>query len=337
MSITLALKYRPRTFSDVVEQDVQIQVLEYQIKNNLHKNAYLFTGPAGTGKTTCARIFADAINCGKGNPIEVDAARNNGVDDVRNIIDNSNFKSMESKYKVYILDEVHMFSAGAWNAMLKLLEEPPESTIILMCTTDPQKIPATILSRVQRYDFKKITFESVVNRLHHIIKEENLLGNPVNVEEEAVNYIAKIADGGMRDAITLLDKCLGLEKNLRVEDVIKVLGISGYDNMFDLLEAIIAQDAKKAAKIVEELHNNGVDMRAFIRQFYLFTIDLNKFNLFHNFKYIKIPELYKDRMTDLTDELCQSLMEEFTNFYHQTKWETGVKELLVGKVMLICQ
>ena len=175
--ITLAVKYRPRTFDDVVEQEAIKVILSEQIKTNSFKHAYLFCGPAGCGKTTAARIFANDLNKGLGNPIEVDAASNSGVDNVREIIENAKRKSLDSDYKVYIIDECHALSNGAWQAFLKLLEEPPKGTIFIMCTTDPQKIPATILSRVQRYDFSKIPTDSIAARLVHILENEGYCEN----------------------------------------------------------------------------------------------------------------------------------------------------------------
>ena len=162
---SLAIKYRPKTWSDVVEQSATKLILEQQLKQNEIQNAYLFCGGAGTGKTTCARIFASEINKGTGNPIELDAASNNSVDDIRGIIQQSRTASLDSEYKVFILDEVHALSNSAWQAMLKVLEEPPKKSIFIMCTTDPQKIPKTILSRVQRYDFQRISQQGIVNRL----------------------------------------------------------------------------------------------------------------------------------------------------------------------------
>ena len=201
-SQTLAVRYRPNSWDDLTEQQYIKTILENQIETNSVKNAYLFTGPAGTGKTTSARIFANRINEGQGTPIEVDAASNNGVEQIRVIIDDAKFKPLDSKYKIYILDEVHMLSMGAWNALLKILEEPPKTTIFIMATTDPQKIPKTILSRVQRYDFNKISFEGIVNRLKWIIKQENEAckdNNLVDYQDEAIEYIAKVSEGGMRD------------------------------------------------------------------------------------------------------------------------------------------
>lgn len=173
MSKALAIKHRPKSWEDVVEQEAIKKILQYQLETNSFKHAYLFCGGAGTGKTTCARIFANEINHHEGNPIEMDAASNNSVDDVREIIDMAKSKSLDSEYKVFILDECHSLSNTAWQAMLKLIEEPPAKSIFIFCTTDPQKIPKTILSRVQRYDFHRISQQGIVERLKHIIDMEN--------------------------------------------------------------------------------------------------------------------------------------------------------------------
>jgi len=173
-SKSLAIEYRPKTFDDVTEQDAIKVILKEQLKTGTIKNCYLFCGGAGTGKTTCARIFANEINQFKGNPIEMDAASNNSVEDIRNIIQQAKMQSLDSEYKIYILDECHMLSNSAWNAMLKLIEEPPAKTIFIFATTDPQKIPKTILSRVQRYDFTRISQQGIVSRLKYIIDKENM-------------------------------------------------------------------------------------------------------------------------------------------------------------------
>ena len=171
-SKTLAVKYRPKTFDDVTEQGSIKIILQQQLSSGEIKNAYLFCGPAGCGKTTCARIFANEINNGLGNPIEMDAASNSGVDDVRNIIQQAQTKSLDSEYKVFIIDECHSISNTGWQAFLKLIEEPPAKSIFIFCTTDPQKIPRTILSRVQRYDFTKISQKGIVDRLRYILENE---------------------------------------------------------------------------------------------------------------------------------------------------------------------
>ena len=174
--ISLAVKYRPKIFDDVVEQDTIKIILKQQITTGNIKNAYLFCGPAGDGKTTCARIFANEINNGYGNPIELDAASHNGVDDVREVIKQAQTKSLDSEYKIFIIDECHSISNTGWQAFLKLLEEPPAKSIFIFCTTDPQKIPKTILSRVQRYDFSRISQQGIVERLYSILQEEGYVG-----------------------------------------------------------------------------------------------------------------------------------------------------------------
>lgn len=170
---SLAVKYRPVTFDDVSEQNSIKIILKQQLETGETKNAYLFCGGAGTGKTTCARIFANEINEYLGNPIEMDAASNNSVDDVREIIQQAKTKSLDSEYKVFIIDECHALSNTAWQAMLKLIEEPPAKSIFIFCTTDPNRIPKTILSRVQRYDFQRISHQGIVNRLKYILDTEN--------------------------------------------------------------------------------------------------------------------------------------------------------------------
>lgn len=172
MAQALALKYRPHTFSELTEQSAVVKILTNQIETNTIKHGYLFVGAAGTGKTTSARIFANMINKGSGEPIELDAASNNSVDDIRRITEEAQTKSLDSEYKVFIIDECHMLSNSAWNAFLKTLEEPPAKSIFILCTTDPQRVPNTILSRVQRYNFQRISHKGTVDRLKYIIEQE---------------------------------------------------------------------------------------------------------------------------------------------------------------------
>ena len=336
----LAIKYRPKTFDDVVEQGSIKKILQEQLKTQTHKNTYLFTGGAGTGKTTCARIFANEINNHEGNPIEIDAASNNGVDNVREIIDNSKFKSLDSIYKIYIIDECHMLSTGAWNAMLKLIEEPPAQTIFIFCTTDPQKIPATIISRVQRYDFQRITYQSVVNRLKQILEWENEIDDSITYDEEALGYIAKLADGGMRDAITLLDKCLSYDMNLSIKAVVEALGIIDYSIMFDLTDNIISHNMEEVIKIIEEAHRSGSDLKQFMKLYSNFILDAYKYFLLGDFEYLQIPSTYEDRLNNYTDEdyhFLKTLLDEVIRLNSDIKWEPNPKPLIEATFILICQ
>lgn len=281
MGETLAVKYRPKKFGDVVEQSSTKTILLNQLQNHSIKNAYLFCGGAGTGKTTCARIFANEINEGNGIPIELDAASHSSVEDVRGIIEQAQTKSLYSEYKVFIVDECHSLSGTAWQAFLKLLEEPPAKSIFIFCTTNPEKIPATILSRVQRYNFHRISQEGIHNRLMYIYQTE-CLENKWQLSQSyvsAFDYIAKIANGGMRDAITLLDKCLSYSTDLTIENVLKAIGNADYVTMMNLTDAIVHTDNKEIINIIEDVNADGVDLKQFIKQFLNFVLDVSKYSL----------------------------------------------------------
>ncbi len=643
----LAIKYRPKTFDDVVEQGAVKKILQEQLRTKTHQNCYLFTGGAGTGKTTCARIFANEINNHEGNPIEIDAASNNGVENVRDIIDNAKFKALDAAYKVYIIDECfhadtlinladgtklpikdieigmevnnligdgivknvfknlisldrlciikltdgsqmlttkdhlfftnngwieasqlngediiyegfavsdmwskiskqdiqkdlfkrlheetdikerasdnavksraeaegrefgqnesskpdastsqyrkddrdqekkwdpqstiqdegreweihsrainpipvsingldfrisdsykdtegkwvpnllqsrpritkqnvsdrggwespwlekwfierfeengiapairvesveiyqpgnknesfesyigdrekslgfielydlevsghssyfandilvhncHMLSTGAWNAMLKLIEEPPAQTVFIFCTTDPQKIPATIISRVQRYDFQRITYQSVVDRLKQILDWENETNQEdIIYDMEALGYIAKLADGGMRDAITLLDKCLSYDLNLSVKTVVEALGTIDYNIMFDLTDNIIDAKADEVVKIIEEAHRSGVDLKQFMKLYMNFLLDAYKYFLIGDFEYLQIPSTYEEALNGYTDEEYQDikeLLDEVIRLNADIKWEPNPKPLIEATLILLSQ
>lgn len=325
----LALKYRPKTFNEVVEQDAVKIILEQQLESKSIQHCYLFVGGAGTGKTTTARIFADAINEGQGSPIELDAASNNSVDDMRDLIQQAQTKSLNSEYKVFIIDECHMITVQGWNAILKLIEEPPAKSIFIFCTTDPQKIPKTILSRVQRYDFQRISQQGIIDRLRYVLEQEFRDAVEWTWEDEALEYIAKIADGGMRDAITLMDKCLAYSPELTLENVVKALGTVDYTTMMELTKAC-ASNEKKILEIIEEVHAAGKDIKQFIKQYGHFLLDIQKYSIGCDWKYINIPRLntYEDWLEQTTSEefdVYQRLMEVIIRLNSEIKYSATAK------------
>lgn len=281
---SLAVKYRPQNFESVLSQEYTIRILKHQLETNTFKNAYLFCGPSGDGKTTLARIFSSCINNGKGSPIEVDGASNNGVDNVRSLIFEASSRSLDSEYKTIIVDEAHMLTTAAWNAFLKCLEEPPKYTIFIFCTTDPQKIPATIMNRLMKFTLTRVPFEQVRDRLIYISKCEGFLNC-----EDACDYIAKLANGGVRDAISMLEKCASFSVDLSMNNVIKVLGNVSYDAMFDVTNAIIDGDRRSVIATMERLHMDGIETKTFVDQYIGFLLDLNKYCLFGDISYTKLP------------------------------------------------
>lgn len=330
---SLAVKYRPTTFDEVVEQGAIKLILQQQLESEEVKNAYLFCGGAGTGKTTCARIFANEINKFKGNPIEMDAASNSGVEDVRAIIQQAKTKSLDSEYKIFIIDECHSISNTGWQAFLKLIEEPPAKSIFIFCTTDPQKIPKTILSRVQRYDFQRISHNAVADRLESICQWED-----VSVcDREALDYIAKLADGGMRDAITLMDKCLSYNRELTIKNVVDALGITDYDTMFHLTDSIITNEVDAVVKIIEEVHRSGKDLKQFIKTYTNFVLDLCKYGCLRTFEFIEIPSIHKPRLDKYNDHAYEDftrLLNTMVKLNADIKWETSPKPVIQAVLVL---
>lgn len=338
---TLATKYRPKVFDDIVEQATVKTILMQQLETNTFKNAYLFCGPAGDGKTTTARIFANEINKGRGNPIEMDAASNSGVDDVRGIIAQAQTKSLDSEYKCFIIDECHSISNTGWQAFLKLIEEPPAKSIFIFCTTDPQKIPKTILSRVQRFDFQRISQQGIVDRLHYILEQEYCEPGYkiVNDVDEALEYIAKIADGGMRDAITNLDKCIGYSTELTLENVVNALGVVDYDNMMSLTNAILHKEEKTVISIIENIHNAGKDLKTFIRQYINFLLDVNKYAIGVDDSYLSIPltsEIIKwlNNLSDNDYDIILNLLDCIVKLNANIKYSQYVKADVEATIIL---
>ena len=269
-------KWRPMTFDDVISQQYTTEALKNQIISGKTAHAYLFTGSRGTGKTTCARILAKAVNCRNmknGNPclecdicrdadsgaltdiVEIDAASNNGVDNIRDLRDAAVYTPERGAYKIYIIDEVHMLSAGAFNALLKIMEEPPPYVKFILATTEIHKVPATIVSRCQRYDFRRIKAEDIAARISYIAQQEEL-----DLTDDGAAMIAKLADGGMRDAVSLLDQCSVCADVINAETVSNAAGIAGRDYLYDMLDAVSDSDTPKALSITATLYDMSKDL-----------------------------------------------------------------------------
>lgn len=332
----LATKYRPRTFKDVVCQDNIKKVLTNQLDTGEIKQAYLFAGSPGTGKTTSARIFANDVNGGKGKPIEIDGASNNGVDNIRSIIDDCRMKSLDSKYKVYIIDEVHMLSIGAFNALLKVLEEPPKGVIFILCTTDPHKIPATILSRLQRFDFKRIPQFDIVNRLKYILQQE---GN-ITYDMEALEYIAKLADGGMRDAIMKLDTVIGYTNNITLQAVLDCLGITNYEHLVVIVQGIINKQPNEPIQIIDKIYRDGKDLKLFVKDLNKFVLDLCKLSITRNKELTMIPTDIMRKCIHIATNTPKyqlvDILDAINNLLDKIKYEQNPKNLIESELIILC-
>ncbi|MEG0895155.1 MAG: DNA polymerase III subunit gamma/tau [Oscillospiraceae bacterium] len=280
--MALYRKWRPKTFSDVLSQTHITSTLQNQITQNRIAHSYLFTGPRGTGKTTCSKILAMAVNClnpTDGNPCmeceackaiedggtldvcEIDAASNNGVDNIRELRDEANFTPAFLKYRVYIIDEVHMLSIGAFNALLKIMEEPPKHVIFILATTEAHKVPATITSRCQRFDFKRILMEDIVSRLLYIATQENVLLQP-----DAAQLIARLADGGMRDALSILDQCIAYSQEVTVKTVQDSTGIVDDQYLFTIAQYINEKKTSELLCLISEIYGSSKDLTALLSE-----------------------------------------------------------------------
>lgn len=324
-------KYRPTNFSSIVGQDVIVDILKHSIINNKVSHAYLFTGPRGTGKTSTAKILAHAVNClnftndicgecsicksldlNDNDIVEIDAASNNGVDEIRSLRDNVNLMPAFCKYKIYIIDEVHMLSTGAFNALLKTLEEPPSHVIFILATTEPNKIPLTILSRCQRFDFNKINMNDLVSRLKYIVNEEGRV-----VSDNILEQIAKISDGGLRDAINLLDQLLSLpDENINIDEVEKLSGKISTQSVYELFSYIINNDLVSILNFSTYMFDNGKNykdladsMLSFLRDISINTEVPNYFDKSYSELLSKITISFNNliKMSSIINELLKEL------------------------------
>lgn len=361
MSYTaLYRKFRPSTFEDVKGQDHIVKTLKNQIKAERVGHAYLFCGTRGTGKTSIAKILAKAVNCEHpvdGSPcnecemcqkmnrhtsmnvIEIDAASNNGVDNIREIIDEVQYSPTEGRYKVYIIDEVHMLSTGAFNALLKTLEEPPSYVIFILATTEVHKIPITILSRCQRYDFKRITIDIIADRLMELMEKEQ-----VDVEERAIRYIAKAADGSLRDALSLLDQCIAFYfgETLTFDKALEVLGAVDIDVFHHLMDVILAQDVTGAMELVEEIVITGRELGQFVVDFTWYLRNLLLLKTSEDAEHMldvssEQIAVLKSHAQNLSVEALMRYIRIFSELSNQLKFATQKRVLLELAIIKLCK
>ncbi len=348
-------KFRPITFSELVGQEHITRTLRNQIMADRVGHAYLFNGGRGTGKTSSAKILARAINClnpKDGEPcneceickgalngsltdiVEMDAASNNSVEDIRSIREEVNFLPTKAKYRVYIIDEVHMLSPGAFNALLKTLEEPPEHVKFILATTEPQKLPATILSRCQRFDFKRISNEDIIKRLEIVCKESN-----IEISEGALKIIAVLAEGAMRDALSILERCVQDGENKIDEDKIKdLVGIPKITYVHSIVDAIVEYDIDKAIASMDEILNQGKDLSNFLWEIIKYVKDVliykssGKAELYNEDEVANIKAL-SDKVTK---EKLVNLIYEFSNLENDMKWSTQKTIMFQAGIIKLC-
>ena len=361
MSYTaLYRKFRPQEFEDVKGQEHIVTTLKNQIKADRIGHAYLFCGTRGTGKTTVAKIFAKAVNCehpvdgspcgecaickaiadgSSMNVIEIDAASNNGVDNIRQIREEVTYRPTEGKYKVYIIDEVHMLSAGAFNALLKTLEEPPSYVIFILATTEAHKIPITILSRCQRYDFHRISIDTIAGRLMDLMEEEK-----VDVEEKAIRYVAKAGDGSMRDALSLLDQCIAfhLGETLTYENVLDVLGAVDTEIFSRLLRQIINKDITGAIGTLDALVDEGREMGQMVTDFTWYLRNLLLMQSSDDME--EVLDISKEHLAALKEEaqlikpeVLMRYIRVFSELGNQVKYASQKRILIEIAIIKLCK
>ena len=295
----LAIKYRPRTFDELCGQQIVAKILTKAIEQRNFKHAYLFAGDSGCGKTSCARIFARMINQGSGEPIELDAASQRDIETIRAITDSANQRSLDSEYKVYIIDECQSYTIVQWQAFLRSIEEAPEYTIYMFCT-EPQKLPATILNRLQRYNITKIDTETVKNRLKYICQQEGFTNY-----EQACDLISKISNGCMRDAIMRLDQCANFSTDLNIENAKQVLTDISYEAMFKLTWALQDKKEEDMLSVIDKLYSSGNDLKNFINNYLEFILDLSKYILFKNIELTNIPGYFATTENPVVQQTVQ--------------------------------
>lgn len=328
MSESLAVKYRPTTLDEMIGQSSVVKIIERQLSLKQYKNAYLFCGPSGVGKTTICRCIANQINGNLSGLEELDAASNNGVENIRNIVKFAQERSVSSEYKIILLDEVHALTSQAWQALLKCLEEPPQYTIFMLCTTESQKVPQTIINRCQRYNLSKISTEKIEERLFYICEKEGFTNY-----EESIKFIAKLSEGGMRDAISTLEKVASFDTHFDIESTLDILGVYPYNTLFKLVNDIIDSNVSEVSKTISTICNEGKDLKVFVDQFFSFCLDITKYCLFHDTSLLQIPQSEENSLKLSTNfENCEKyymvIVDKLMDLKQKIKNDNSIKSLV---------
>lgn len=339
--MSLATKYRPKTIEDVIGQDLTKQILSKQIERKQFSNCYLFAGPSGTGKTTLGRILASHINNNQGKPKEIDAASNNGVDNVREIVEDAKERSLDGTYKIYIIDECHLITSQGWGAFLKCIEETPKYTIFIFCTTDPKKLPEAIKNRCMRFNLTRVSSSLIESRLNYIVKQEN-----ISITNEAISYIAKISSGSVREAISNLEYITQLDTNLDLVNTMQLLGHYSYSDMFKLVNNIIDKQEKDILEEIDSLYLEGVDLTKFVSEFVSFVLELDKYCCFRDINLTNLPpELLEDvkyacgvcETPEQSIKYYNSLLDKLLDIQFKLKGESNIKSLLQSLLLQLAR
>lgn len=327
----LAQKYRPKNFNDVVEQDVVVDMLRKFCEDpNMDVRNFLLIGPAGCGKSSLSFIIANTLNDHNGGYIFMDAASHGSAEDVRKLVEQAYTYPIGTNYKVMILDECHVLSFAAWSSLLTTLESNPAKTIFILCTTNPEKIPSTILSRVQTFQLSKISLSGIISRLEHIISCENTEGRHITYTPEAIGLIAKLAYGGLRDACTLLDKALAYSENLTSESVSIALNLPSYDDYFLLLNSYAKQDIESISRLIDRVYNSGVNFVKWFEEFHSFVINIIKFIFMQDINATIIPAHYLDKLSNYGSKhagVCLKLANRLLKMLGELKRTSYLQEI----------
>jgi DNA polymerase-3 subunit gamma/tau len=340
---SLAVKYRPKTLNDVIGQSNTIKILSKAVEKQQYKNAYLFAGNSGNGKTTISRAFANAINGSLAGLQELDAASNGNIDQIRAIVDSANQRSLSSTYKIILIDECHAISTAGWQVFLKCLEECPEYTIFMFCTTEPNKIPVTIQNRMQRFNIAKISAQEIKDRLFYVCQQEGFVNY-----DDTCELISKLCDGCMREALTMLDQCADLSNNLSLENTKAVLGEAPFERMLKLTNCLIGHNELFTFVAIETLATEGKDLKQFVNEYLSFTLELTKYILFQNIGATNIPAYLENSADPMISVKSTTSFENSLGWFNNLankllevknaiKYDTSVKAVVEAYMLQICR